>query len=90
MALALFIIALLVFGINLLLRITGLHPNANYFFSVETEGNPLLELFYRFIPFPFLYLLPSIVILAVYAGLITLGFFLADRIITKRQRTNHL
>ena len=70
-AATLFLIALLVFGFNLLLRRTGLHPGANYFFSVETEGNPLLELFYRWIPVPFLYLLPSIVILTAYAGIIT-------------------
>ena len=74
------IIAFAVFCVNLLLRRTGLHPRANYFFSVETEGNPLLELFYHLIPLPFLYLLPSIIILTVYAGMITLGFSLKDRL----------
>ena len=78
--LTLFVIALLVFGFNMLLRATGLHPKANYFFSVETEGNPLLELFYRLIPCPFLYLLPSIVIVFAYAGLITLVFAAVDRL----------
>ena len=39
-------IAFGVFCINLLLRWSGLHPKANYFFSVETEGNALLELFH--------------------------------------------
>lgn len=77
MVLTLFVIALAVFGFDMLLRVTGLHPKANYFFAVETEGNPLLELFYRWIPVPFLFLLPSIAILALYAGLITLGFQLA-------------
>ncbi len=77
--LVIFCVTLVIFLINLLLRHTGLHPKANYFFSVETEGNPLLELFYRWIPLPFLYLLPSIAILAVYASLVTLGFSLADR-----------
>ena len=78
MALTLFCVALLIFGFNMILRTAGLHPNANYFFAVETEGNPLLELFYSWIPLPFLFLLPSIVILAIYAGLITLGFYAAD------------
>ena len=82
--LTLFVIALLVFGINMLLRATGLYPQANYFFSVETEGNPLLELFYRLIPYPFLYLLPSIAILVVYAGLITLVFTAVDRLKAKK------
>ena len=79
-AVTVFVVALAVFGINLLLRRTGLHPKANYFFAVETEGNPLLELFYRWIPLPFLYLLPSIVILTIYAGIVTLGFSAAERL----------
>ena len=82
--LALFVIALLIFGFNMLLRVTGLHPQANYFFSVETEGNALLELFYSWLPYPFLFLLPSLVIVAVYSGVITAGFALADRLRTKK------
>ena len=73
-------IELAVFIINLLLRWSGLHPKANYFFSVETEGNPLLEIFYGWIPLPYLYLLPSVVILSVYMLLITSAFAIADRI----------
>ena len=84
-ALAVFLIALGVFLINMLLRWSGLHPKANYFFSVETEGNFLLDMFYSWIPVPFLYLLPSIVILAVYMLLITVPFELADRSKAKRQ-----
>ncbi|MBQ2062845.1 MAG: YwaF family protein [Oscillospiraceae bacterium] len=80
MFLTIFLIALAVFGFNMLLRVTGLHPKANYFFSVETEGNFVLELFHKWIPVPFLYLLPSFVILLVYASIIILGFDLADRI----------
>ncbi len=82
--LALFIIALIIFGVNMLLRVTGLHPKANYFFSVETEGNPLLEIFYRLIPYPFLFLLPSILILAVYASVIIVGFTAAERLRRKK------
>ena len=78
--LTVFLIALVVFGFNMLLRTTGLHPKANYFFSVETEGNFLLEMFHKWIPVPFLYLLPSFVILLVYASVIILGFDLADKI----------
>ena len=74
-----FLVALAIFGVNLLLRVSGLHPHANYFFSVETEGNFLLEIFYRWIPYPFLYLLPSIVILLAYMSIITAGFAVADR-----------
>lgn len=80
------LIAFGVFLINLLLRWSGLHPKANYFFSVETEGNFLLELFHRWIPVPFLYLLPSIAILGVYMLVITGAFALADRWLRRPDR----
>ena len=72
-------ILLIVLAINYILRWTGLHPKSNYMFMMETEGNPLLELFYSWIPVPCLYLLPSFVILSVYMFLVTSGFFLAGR-----------
>jgi uncharacterized membrane protein YwaF len=78
--LAIFLIALIIFGINMLLRTTGLHPKANYFFTVETEGNPVLDLFYNLIPYPFLYLLPGTLVLGAYAALLTTGFWIADRL----------
>ena len=77
--LAVLIIAFGVFLINLLLRWSGLHPKANYFFSVETEGNFLLELFHRWIPIPFLYLIPCTGILGAYMLAVTIPFELADR-----------
>ena len=77
--LALVLISLAVFGFNVFLRATGLHPKANYFFSMETEGNPVLDLFYSRIPYPWLYELPSILILLPYMFLITAPFALADR-----------
>lgn len=74
-----FLIAFGVFLINMLLRWSGLHPHANYFFSVETEGNFLLEIFHKWIPVPFLYLLPCTAILGVYMFLVTIPFELAER-----------
>ena len=73
-----------IFLIDLLLRWTGLHPKANYFFAMETEGNFLLEIFHRLIPVPFLYLLPCTVILGVYMLLVTTPFAIADRIREKK------
>ena len=70
--LTVFVIAFFVFCINLLLRRTGLDADANYFFSVDTEGNALLEIFHGWIPFPFLYLIPCIAILGIYMLAITL------------------
>ena len=73
-------IAFGIFLINLLLRWSGLHPHANYFYSVETEGNFLLEIFHRWIPVPYLYLMPCVGILGVYMLLVTAPFALADRL----------
>ena len=77
--LTILLVALAAFLINLLLRWTGLHPKANYFYSVETEGNFLLEIFHRLIPIPFLYLIPSYVILLPYMFLVTVPFEAAER-----------
>ena len=60
--------------INMLMRWTGIYPNANYFFSIETEGNFFLEIFHKWIPVPFLYMTPCILILAVYMVLF-IGLF---------------
>ena len=73
-------ITFVIFLIDLLLRATALHPKANYFFAMETEGNPLLELFHRWIPLPFLYLMPSTLILGVYMFLVTVPFAVVDRV----------
>ena len=77
--LTILVISIAVFCVNLLLRATGLHPKANYFYSVETEGNFLLELFHRWIPIPYLYLMPCYLILCPYMAVVTFGFWLADR-----------
>ena len=77
--LTILLISLTVFVIDLLLRWSGLHPKANYFFAVETEGNFLLERFHRLLPYPYLFLMPSLLILLPYMLLVTLPFELADR-----------
>ena len=82
--LALFLLALAIFGVNMLLRWSGLHPKANYFFSVETEGNPILELFHSWLPVPFLYVIPCIGILALYMALVMGALSLADRLRGKK------
>ena len=79
-ALSILVIGFGVHCINTLMRFTGINPKANYFFSYETEGNPLLEIFHKWIPYPFLYLLPCIAILAVYMSLIMLGFHISDKV----------
>ena len=76
---ALLLVSLAVFGVNALLRFTGLHPKANYFFSMETEGNPVLELFYGLVPYPYLYELPCLTILIPYMLLVTTPFAIQDK-----------
>lgn len=71
-------LSLLVFGVNLLLRAVT-PAAANYFYTVEPEGISILELFWGWIPVPYLYLLPGIVIFCVYASLVTLPFYLAGK-----------
>ena len=57
------VVSFVIFIINMILRKTGLGPKANYFFSVETEGNPVLEIFHKIIPVPYLFLLPALLVL---------------------------
>jgi uncharacterized membrane protein YwaF len=83
--LTILIITFVIFMINMGMRWSGLYPNANYFYSVETEGNFVLELFHSFLPYPFLYLLPCVLILVPYMLVVTLGFYIGDRIKAKKE-----
>ena len=80
---SLFGITLVIFGVNTLMRVTGLHPNANYFYTYDPEGNALLSLFYGWLPVPFLYLLlPASAILTVYILLVMAIMQIVTRIRT--------
>lgn len=79
--LTLFGVTVVIFGFDMLLRATGLHPKANYFFAVETEGNALLELFYQWLPVPCLYLiLPGSAILMAYMLTVMLVITAVDKL----------
>ncbi len=73
------LILLVIFCIDLLMRVSGLYPKANYFYAMETEGNFLLEKFHSWIPYPGLYLLPCFGILLVWMLVITIPFAIAGR-----------
>ena len=77
--LTIFIVTFCIFLIDVLIRTTGLNPKANYFFAMETEGNPILNIFHNLIPYPFLYLIPCLAVLFIYMVPITLGFHIADK-----------
>ncbi|HCH28070.1 MAG TPA: hypothetical protein DEW35_01035 [Ruminococcaceae bacterium] len=66
--------------VNLLLRATGICSYANYFFTMEDGGVSLLKLFAKITTVPFIYMLPSLLILAVYMGIISLVFFVVDKL----------
>lgn len=59
--------------VNILLRAT-VCPGANYFFTFGADVS-ILNLFWRFIPHPFFYELPSLLILLGYMGLVQLVFW---------------
>ncbi len=83
-ALTLIVLLLIITGINLLLIKTGLYTRANYFFTMEHENISILKLFWSWIPYPVIYLLPGAVILGVYASLVTAPFAIADAIKKKK------
>ncbi len=85
-ALTILVIGFAVFLINMLMRWTGIYARANYFFSVETEGNFILELFHSWLPYPFLYVLPCIVILMVYMLIVTSGFAIGEKIKSSKEK----
>lgn len=65
--------------VDLLLRHT-VCPQANYFFVFGQDVDiSILNLFWKWIPVPFLYELPALVILFAYMGLVCLLFFELDR-----------
>ncbi len=72
------LLALGIHLVNLLLRAT-VCEGANYFFTCGAGGVGLLEMFWSWIPVPYLYELPAIAILAIYAALLCLGFRLAEK-----------
>ena len=61
------------YGINKLIALcTSEAPN--YFFLIQSPGNPLLDLFWKWLPVEFFYALPCLVILAVADILLVLPF----------------
>ena len=70
--------------VNLGLRYSGLCLKANYFFTMEPGGVSLLELFTKITKIPFLYMLPALLILAAYMGIISLVFFVVNKLSGKK------
>ena len=65
--------------VNMVFRATGLAAGSNYFFTYGLRGDPLTEIFWRIIPYPFFFLLPSILLFVPYVVLLTLPFYMKSR-----------
>ncbi|MCD7738222.1 MAG: YwaF family protein [Lachnospiraceae bacterium] len=76
------LLALLMHGVNTLLRVTGICTTANYFFTYGTTSS-LLSLFWDLIPIPYVYELPLALIFAAYITVVTAPFALLDRKLRK-------
>ena len=70
--------ALVVHGINWLLRAT-VFPGANYFFTYDTEGNPILDIFRNLIDVPYVYQLPLMIPVGIVLALVSLLFKKKDK-----------
>ena len=79
-ALMLLAVTFVIFLINELLIVTKANIYANYFFTMNTEGNAILNLCWKLIPVPFLYEIPLILILVPFILIVTTGFWIAEKL----------
>ena len=63
---------------NIILVLT--HTKANYFYVIEPEGISILELFWKFLPIEFFYLIFGIFILVIYSTIINVSFLVSEKI----------
>lgn len=56
------VLSFIAFLINWVMRYTGANPYANYFYTIDPEGNVILEFFHNIIPVPYLF---SLLILSI-------------------------
>lgn len=75
------IVSMMAHGINFLLRLS-LCTYANYFYTYGADIS-ILNLFWKWIPIPYIYELPSLVIMFSYMGAITLVFRICE---TRKQK----
>lgn len=63
---------------NIILVLT--HTKVNYFYVIEPEGISILELFWKFLPIEFFYLIFGIFILVIYSTIINVSFLVSKKI----------
>ena len=75
------VLTALVHILNIVLRSTGIGPNANYFYTFGLVGDPFTEIFKSIIPYNFFYLIPILLIIFIpYILLILLLYRIFTRI----------
>lgn len=72
--------------INVILRTTGVAPNANYLATFGEPRNPGITFFFNLLPIPFVWELP---IAAVFIGVFFLEIYLFKLYYKKKDRVNH-
>ncbi len=80
---ALVVLSFCAFIVNVVFRTTGLSGTANYFYTYDPEGNPILEILFRFIPIRYVYALPCILILVLYVFLVFSILELQNKVIKR-------
>lgn len=70
----LFLLAVIMLCINVFLRRTGLFEEANYFYTMGMEGNPVLGRLKELIPIPLAYMFPLVPIIYGFDYLIAIPF----------------
>lgn len=68
------LVAICVTGINYLFIKTGLNIDCNYFYTMNPDGIALLELLYKRIPVPYVYMLPLMAMIVPYMLIVTFCF----------------
>jgi uncharacterized membrane protein YwaF len=71
--------------VNILLRITNIASEANYFFTYGLPGSPLTEAFWAMVPYPFFFLIPSLLTFAPFILLTTIPYAIKDRKMKKKK-----
>lgn len=84
------IINFFVFLVNVFFVYTGIYKYANFMFSMSTSNNPVLNIFYKILPVPFLYQNLLVVILLPYMLIVTAIYRLVVKHLPKYKNQSDL
>lgn len=64
-------LSIVIYLINKYMRIKNLNPAANYFYNVDPEDNPVLQMCYKLIPHEFFFMMPVYALFIIICTLLT-------------------